>query len=101
MTQFGVGELIALTFLAELGDGSTRASLTIARKLARRSYHLLNNLGADARAPVQDITQTSRAPASRLTFTDADPSGQLPQLLRHPRVAAALTKTERSDTPAG
>lgn len=121
MTQFGVGELIALTFLAELGDASrmsssrkavryagldigvhrsdqtsrvgrltrqgssplrwalyeaaqsatrsqspdyahyhalrasgmthTRASLTIARKIARRSYHLLNNLGADAIAP--------------------------------------------------
>jgi transposase len=122
MTQFGVGELIALTFLAELGDASrmgssrkairfagldigvhrsdqtarvgkltrqgssplrwalyeaaqsatrprspdyahyhalrasglthTRASLTIARKIARRSYHLLNNLGPDALAPV-------------------------------------------------
>jgi transposase len=126
MTQFGVGELIALTFLAELGDASrltssrkavrfagldigvhrsdqtsrvgrltrqgssplrwalyeaaqsatrrqspdyahyhalrasgmthTRASLTIARKIARRSYHLLNNLGPDALAPVPDIT---------------------------------------------
>jgi transposase len=122
MTQFGVGELIALTFLAELGDASrmsssrkavrfagldigvhrsdqtsrvgrltrqgssplrwalyeaaqsatrrqspdyahyhalrasgmthTRASLTIARKIARRSYHLLHNLGPDALAPV-------------------------------------------------
>ena len=121
MTQFGVGELIALTFLAELGDASrmsssrkavrfagldigvhrsdqtsrvgkltrqgssplrwalyeaaqsatrkqspdyahyhalrasgmthTRASLTIARKIARRSYHLLNNLGPEALAP--------------------------------------------------
>ena len=29
----------------------TRASLTIARKIARRSYHLLNNLGPDALAP--------------------------------------------------
>ena len=122
MTQFGVGELIALTFLSELGDATrmtssrkvvrfagldigvhrsdqtsrvgrltrqgssplrwalyeaaqsatrhqspdyahyhalrasgmthTRASLTIARKIARRSYHLLNNLGQDALAPV-------------------------------------------------
>lgn len=121
MGQFGVGELIALTFLAELGDASrmtssrkavrfagldigvhrsdqtsrvgrltrqgssplrwalyeaaqsatrkqspdyahyhalrasgmthTRASLTIARKIARRSYHLLNDLGPGALAP--------------------------------------------------
>ena len=34
----------------------TRASLTIARKIARRSYHLLNNLGPDALAPVLDNT---------------------------------------------
>ncbi|MGA9856338.1 MAG: IS110 family transposase [Solirubrobacteraceae bacterium] len=124
MTQFGVGELIALTLVTELGDvcrmtssrkavrfagldigvhrsdqtarvgkltrqGSsplrwalyeaaqsatrlhspdyrdyhalrdrglthTRASLTIARKIARRSYHLLHNLGPDAIAPTPD-----------------------------------------------
>ena len=124
MTQFGVGELIALTFLSELGDASrlsssrkavrftgldigvhrsdrtsrvgkltrqgssalrwalyeaaqsatrrqspdyaryhalrasgmthTRASLTIARKTARRSYHLLHNLGPDALSPVAE-----------------------------------------------
>jgi transposase len=124
MTQFGVGELIALTLLTELGDvtrmsssrkavrfagldigvhrsdqtarvgkltrqGSsplrwalyeaaqsatrlqspdyadyhvlkarglthTRASLTIARKIARRSYHLLHNLGPAAIAPVAE-----------------------------------------------
>lgn len=122
MSQFGVGELIALTFLSELGDATrlsssrkavrftgldigvhrsdqttrvgkltrqgssplrwalyeaaqsatrrqspdyahyhalrasgmthTRASLTIARKIARRSYHLLHALGPDALAPV-------------------------------------------------
>ena len=124
MTQFGVGELIALTMVTELGDvtrmsssrkavrfagidigvhrsdqtarvgkltrqGSsplrwalyeaaqsatrprspdyadyhalkarglthTRASLTIARKIARRSYHLLHNLGPAAIAPIPD-----------------------------------------------
>jgi len=124
MTQFGVGELIALTVLSELGDvtrmtssrkavrfagldigvhrsdqtsrvgrltrqGSsplrwalyeaaqmatraqspdyahyhglrasgmthTRASLTIARKIARRSYHLLHALGPDALAPATE-----------------------------------------------
>jgi transposase len=124
MTQFGIGELIALTLLTELGDvrrmsssrkavrfagidigvhrsdrtarvgkltrqGSsplrwalyeaaqsatrlqspdyadyhalrarglthTRASLTIARKIARRSYHLLHNLGPQALSPVPE-----------------------------------------------
>jgi transposase len=124
MTQFGVGELIALTLVTELGDvtrmsssrkavrfagldigvhrsdqtarvgkltrqGSsplrwalyeaaqsatrlqspdyadyhalkdrglthTRASLTIARKIARRSYHLLHNLGPAAMAPTPE-----------------------------------------------
>ena len=34
------------------GLSHTRASLTIARKLARRSYHLLRELGPDALAPI-------------------------------------------------
>lgn len=32
----------------------TRASLTIARKIARRSYHLLHNLGPAALAPIPE-----------------------------------------------
>ena len=32
----------------------TRASLTIARKIARRSYHLLHNLGPAAIAPIPE-----------------------------------------------
>ena len=32
----------------------TRASLTIARKIARRSYHPLHALGPDALAPVSE-----------------------------------------------
>jgi len=32
----------------------TRASLTIARKIARRSYHLLYNLGPQAMAPITE-----------------------------------------------
>ena len=32
----------------------TRASLTIARKIARRSYHLLHQLGPVALAPIPD-----------------------------------------------
>ena len=34
------------------GLSHTRASLTIARKLARRSYHILRELGPDALAPI-------------------------------------------------
>ena len=33
------------------GLSHTRASLTIARKLARRSFHILRELGPDALAP--------------------------------------------------
>jgi transposase len=36
------------------GLSHTRASLTIARKLARRSYHELRRLGPAALAPVDD-----------------------------------------------
>jgi hypothetical protein len=35
------------------GLSHTRASLTIARKLARRSYHVLNALGPAALEPIQ------------------------------------------------
>jgi hypothetical protein len=170
MTQFGVGELIALTFLAELGDATrmsssrkairfagldigvhrsdhtarvgkltrqrsspsrwapyeaaqsatrprspdhahyhalrasgmthTRASLTIARKIARRSYHPLNNLGPDAPAPVT-TRHGPRAPASPPHSHRYGPSGQLPQLPRHPPPVAAPTNTERPGTPHG
>ena len=34
------------------GPGRTRASLTIARKLARRSFHVLRELSPDALEPV-------------------------------------------------
>ena len=160
MTQFGVGELIALTLVTELGDvtrmsnsrkavrfagldigvhrsdqtarvgkltrqGSsplrwalyeaaqsatrprspdyadyhalkarglthTRASLTIARKIARRSYHLLHNLGPAAMAATPDQLSGSEHP-----LQDDHACGQLPQLLWHPRPVETLTKTER------
>jgi hypothetical protein len=38
--------------LKALGLSHTRASLTIARKLARRSYHVLRELGPAALEPV-------------------------------------------------
>jgi transposase len=40
--------------LRERGLSHTRASLTIARKLARRCFHTLRELGAEALAPVPD-----------------------------------------------
>ena len=38
--------------LKDRGLSHTRASLTIARKRARRSFHILRELGPDALAPV-------------------------------------------------
>jgi hypothetical protein len=153
MTQFGVGELIALTFLSELGDASrlsssrkavrfagldigvhrsdqtsrvgkltrqgssplrwalyeaaqsatkhqspdyahyhalrasgmthTRASLTIARKITKRSYHLLHDLGPNpphrppnrpSHAPCPPIDTNSRsAPRTSAAPTPGDP----------------------------
>ena len=46
--------------LKDRGLSHTRASLTIARKLARRSYHLLRALGPAALDP-PDITPTNRS----------------------------------------
>jgi transposase len=40
--------------LRDRGLTHTRATLTIARKIARRSYHLLHALGPDALAPVSE-----------------------------------------------
>ena len=167
MTQFGVGELIALTLVTELGDvtrmsssrkavrfagidigvhrsdqtarvgkltrqGSsplrwalyeaaqsatrprspdyadyhalkarglthTRASLTIARKIARRSYHLLHNLGPAAIAPSPNSSPAPIAPPR-----DDHPCGQLPELLWHPPPVETPTETERpQSTPQG
>ena len=66
---YGVGELTAVTILAELGDprrfhnsrdvvryaariGGNRACLALARKLLKRSYHILKGLGDQAIASV-------------------------------------------------
>ena len=158
MSQFGVGELIALTLLSELGDvtrmsssrkavrfagldigvhrsdqtarvdkltrqGSsplrwalyeaaqsatrprspdyndyhalrtrglthTRASLTIARRIARRSYHLLHNLGPSGLAPTAPINDEHALPASSISFCCTHP-------------VETLTETERLDPPSG
>ena len=62
----------------------TRASLTIARKLARRSFHLLRALGPAALEPPEHHSR-STAPSQPTPSHDASPScGQLPQRSRHP-----------------
>ncbi|MGH2861139.1 MAG: transposase, partial [Solirubrobacteraceae bacterium] len=66
------------------GMTHTRAPLTIARKIARRSYHLLNKLGADALAPSTPEPNLHHRLQSRPTINRCGPSGQLPQLPRHP-----------------
>jgi transposase len=58
MGLYGMGELTSLVTLCDYhalkarGLSHTRASLTIARKLARRSYHVLRELGPSALDPV-------------------------------------------------
>jgi transposase len=165
MTQYGVGELVALTYLTELGDvtrisasrkavrfagldigvhrsdqtarvgkltrqGSsplrwalyeaaqnaarrqssdhndynalrarglthTRATLTIARKIARRSYHLLHALGPDALAPVsQSAHSPSHRPQTQMTKTFRP----APAASAAPTTVATLTKTERPES---
>jgi transposase len=76
MRHYGIGPLTSLTILAELGDGrrfnssreavryagmditvhqsdagGNRACLAVARKLLKRSYHTLRELGEEALAP--------------------------------------------------
>ena len=73
--------------LKDRGLSHTRASLTIARKLARRSYHVLRELGPAALEPLSHEADTSDPPSSP-SITDANTSGQLPQpcwLPRHHR----------------
>ena len=70
------------------GLSHTRATLTIARKLARRSYHILRELGPAALQPPPTTDRSASLP-----ITDAStPCGQLPQRSRHPRPAWRPTK---------
>ena len=88
------------------GLSHTRASLTIARKLARRSYHVLRERarrpGADQNRLRQRSCLTHRpdpgcAPP-RPVFLDDHPSGQLPQLLRLPPPGGGPPKIERPES---
>ena len=75
------------------GLSHTRASLTIARKLARRCFHALREFGLAALEPVADplITVPSRS-ARPLLVDDLNASGQLPQLARLPPHGRRPTK---------
>ena len=79
--------------LKDRGLSHTRASLTIARKLARRSYHLLRALGPAALDPPDTPPATLRPSP---TVTDASHTcGQLQQRSRHPPRRGGPPKTER------
>jgi transposase len=82
------------------GLSHTRASLTIARKLARRSYHALRELGPAALEPIATSRAKPRHRApSRPALPDDHPSGRLPQLSRlPPRPGGGPPKTERPES---
>ena len=69
------------------GLSHTRASLTIARKLARRSYHILRALGPAALDPPDHRSDQAHPSPMRSTTC-----GQLQQRSRHPRPAWRPTK---------
>ena len=77
--------------LKDRGLSHTRASLTIARKLARRSYHLLRALGPAALEP-PDTFLTNRSDQAHTSTMRPQACGQLQQRSRHPRPAWRPTK---------
>ena len=83
------------------GLSHTRASLTIARKLARRSFHVLRELGPAALDPDHDqltAHHRRRAPSRPAVLDDHHPSDQLPQVPRLPPTAGGPPKTERPES---
>ena len=86
------------------GLSHTRASLTIARKLARRSFHVLRELGPAALEPVATAEPpTVRCAPSRPPLPDdIHASGQLPQVPRLPPHGRRPTKDRAAGvTPPG
>jgi hypothetical protein len=76
----------------------TRASLTIARKIARRSYHLPHNLGPAAIAPIPD--KSFRLPPPFPKMIKLAVSSHSFRGTHHE--VATPTKTERlQSTPSG
>ena len=82
------------------GLSHTRASLTIARKLARRSFHVLRELGPAALGTrhLSPHPAPSARSAKPTTPDDIATSGQLPQAARgsRPRAAAHERPSGRS-----
>jgi transposase len=71
-----------LLALKERGLSHPRASLTLARKLARRCFHTLRALGPEALEQVVDLNHAypCRSSAKPKLPDDTQASGQLPQL---------------------
>jgi transposase len=83
------------------GLSHTRASLTIARKLARRCFHTLRELGP-GRPRARHLTLHRSVPPSPPLPDDSQSSGRLPQLSRLPPTGGGPPKTERPESsPAG
>jgi Transposase IS116/IS110/IS902 family len=79
------------------GLSHTRASLTIARKLARRCFHTLRELGPGALEPVTRPSPRPVPPSPALP-DDTQSSGPLPQLSRLPPPGGDPPKTERPES---
>jgi transposase len=81
------------------GLSHTRASLTIARKLARRSFHALRELGPPRWTPSRPPDPNQICAPSRPTLPDDfNASGQLPQLPRLPSPDGGPPKSERPES---
>jgi hypothetical protein len=81
------------------GLSHTRGSLTIARKLARRSFHVLHELGPAALDPVTTTTNLKARFVTPALRHGSHASGQLPQLSRLPPPSRwRPTKTERPES---
>jgi transposase len=80
------------------GLSHVRASMTIARKLARRSFHTLRELGPAALETRQLTRHRRPLPPRPPIEDDTKPSGQLPQRLRFPPPGGGPPKTERPES---
>src|SRR5918994_3415036 len=100
--HYGVGELCAVTILAELGDvgrfansrdavrfGGNRACLALARKLLKRCYHTLRELGDDALAPPAHETPESGSGAARRASSGSPRRTERPATHEHADAVAA------------
>ena len=86
--------------LKQRGLSHTRASLTIARKLARRSYHVLRELGPAALAPIttESVTRSDQAHTSTMRPTQL-PAGSRSGRGTHDPVATHQRPSGRSRSP--